>query len=68
MQSAVVFLLKTYSCGWHVLDSLSMQKEFYDESEVAQNGLTAGGFLDGLDTLFFIVVCLFWYVLFSLCL
>lgn len=68
MQSAVVFLLKTYSCGWYVLDSFSMQKEFYDESEVARNGLTAGGFLDGLDTLFFIVVCLFWYVLFSLCL
>jgi len=51
------------------LDSFSMQKEFYDESEVAQNGLTAGDFLDGLDKLFFIVVvCLFWYVLFFLCL
>ena len=68
MQSAVVFLLKTYSCGWHVLDSFSMQKEFYDESEVAQNGLTAGGFLDGLDTLFFIVFVCFGMFFFSLCL
>lgn len=43
------------------LDSFSMQSEFYDEMEVAQNGLTAGDFLNVFDKLFFLLllsVCL----------